>query len=49
MSFIGESFVVEWATFVGRASDWEDFRHWPNNLVCVGNIGKWDCEGFVRI
>ena len=41
MSFVGEAFVAEWATFVGRASDWEGFHCWPRSLVGVGNIGWW--------
>ena len=49
MSFVGAAFVVEWATFVGRAPDWEGFRRWPKSSVGVGNIGKWGCEGFVGI
>ena len=48
-NFVGETFVVEWLIFVGRMLDWEGFRRWPNNLVGVGNIGKWGCEGFVGI
>ena len=49
MSFLGEAFVVEWATFVGWVPDWEGFQCWPNSLVGAGNIGKWGCEGFVGI
>ena len=46
---MGEAFVVEWATFVGWVPDWEGFRRWLNNLVDVGNIGRWGSEGFVGI
>ena len=47
--FCGETFVVEWAIFVGRTSDYEGFQHWLNNLADVRNIERWDCEGFVGI
>ena len=49
MNFMGEAFVVEWAIFVVRASDWEGFRCRLNNLVDARNIGRWGCEGFVGI
>ena len=48
-NFVRETFMVEWEILVGRAPDWEGFRHWPNSLVGAGNIGKWGCEGFVGI
>ena len=39
-SFVGDSFVVERATFVGQASVWEGFLHWPKSLVsmCVSVV-----------
>ena len=49
MSFVGETFLVERTTSVGRALDWECFRCWPRSLVGVGNIGKWGCDGFVGV
>ena len=48
-NFVGEAFMVEWATFVGRVPYWEGFRNWLNNLIDVRNIGRWGCEGFVEI
>jgi len=45
LSFVGDSFVVEQALFVGRASVWKGFRHGPKSLVGVGHIGRC-CEGF---
>ena len=40
MSFVGEAFVVEWATFVGWAPDWEGFQCWPNSLAGARHIGR---------
>ena len=48
-NFVREAFVVEWEIFIGWTSDWEGFQCWLNNLVDAGNIGRWDCEGFVGI
>ena len=42
MDFVGEAFVVEWATFVGQAPNWEEFRYWLNNCNEAGNIGQWE-------
>ena len=45
---VGEVFVVDWAFSVGWASSRGEIQYWPSNYIGVGDIGTWDCEGFVR-